>query len=229
MSGRAWSNWAIVEMVRARRRTRATALSLGLLLALVGSLLVQDIGPAVGITTDTGWTQQDNGGYPVKTSTVSCYPNCIIWPPGSTLKYYNNILYGLYQAEINNAVSGWDSTRWAFATAYLKTTKSSSGAIVVSIENTTSGTCADTPVIHNNISPDGGRNQGTIISAQILVQYHNPCTDTYNMMLHEVGHSFGLGHTTYTSQVMFYNNESFHTPQSRDVCGQNRIYYQVSC
>ena len=92
---------------------------------------------------------------------------------------------------------------------------------------------------HYYLSPPDSRNQVTMYHADVLYNLYKTWViggfsgkqcDMGIEKTHEFGHALGLGHTLQTGQLMWYAEQNgVFTPQSRDICGFNRIYVQHSC
>lgn len=205
---------------------------------------VLPIGSAGATTTDNGWTQGYNNGYPAGSPSPNCYPSCWIWVPGINVTYAEATNVPFYDSELGYAVNRWNNVRWNSNDIYLILNEyyGTNAAVYGYMQNNNDpNNCAITSTSVNYASPDGGRNQLQIVQAQIaynnqqtfgIGSYHPGWCDMGVTATHELGHTVGLGHTNNSYELMYpyqFNGSSY-TPQSRDACGFNVIYYQsTSC
>jgi len=207
-------------------RSRVVAL-VAVLLAAMSYGLLGSGDKAVAIPTDTGWTQ----GYNNFPSNVNCFQSpptnlgCTAWVAGAFLTVHDTTGLGV---SIAQAINNWNADRLYANTPYFYASSNTNSNVVISWA-TLNGGCAVTNTVANYVPPDS-RNQRTIVSATIQVVSRNPCGyNNVGDITHELGHSIGLGHTAYTSQIMYPSIQGISAPQARDICGFNRIYTQYSC
>jgi hypothetical protein len=208
--------------------------------------------PAGAATVDRGWTQLFNSwGGPPPTGNINCYPSCASmpqppWqsPPGGTYNVPYDFNWQYMPAILTTSIPraaeiNWnqyrDTAAWPYI--YRQAGTTAANGIYYNMYNYAPKVfCAQTDHTKGSGSPDGGRNQITIIGGNITAnssQNFNAgqgCGNVEAMWTHETGHVMGLGHTQHTGNLMYFTLQAgVVTPSFNDRHGMECIYGRFNC
>ena len=126
--------------------------------------------------------------------------------------------YGYYSSMLSSAIGSWNGT--ATPVSFYST---SSGTHTVGVKSLGGG--AYSGVTTTTCGGAGGHRSATALYLNSDVVGNSSGALFYGtgVASHELGHYLGLGHSYYWA-IMGYNDQSFNTPQTDDICGVNMMY-----
>jgi Matrixin len=179
-------------------------------------------------STTCRWTQMSNGNWSAGNGSPYCSP-CVAWPipSGGGVAYlpYRNAWQGdgsMYEHESDWAINQWSSLQY-YSPVFHEAGWNDSVSLTYNAAQI-GNNCGTTYLYWGSVSQG---NQADLTGATVYLNSNDPNTTTFagysdtvnndgrcdlrNTLLHETGHVFGEGHSSFSKDLMYPSNNNVET------------------